>query len=94
MDTATISPQPSKAGHARCAWLFAATLTVAASVDAGGCGGGTGSTTQPTNVAQRQDQALRDPMNYHQPVGPDSSGDITHLDTNGLKRDLTNVFNP
>ena len=63
-------------------------------LNAGGCGGGT-PTTQPMTAAQRQDAALHDPMNYKPQVGgDDSGGDMTHLDSTGLKKDLNDVFNP
>ena len=52
-------------------------------------------TTQPTSMSQRQDAALRDPFGYKPDTGRDiSGGDIGHLDRDGLKRDLNNVFNP
>jgi hypothetical protein len=52
-------------------------------------------TTQPTSMSQRQDAALRDPFGYKPDTSRDiSGGDIGHLDRDGLKRDLNNVFNP
>ena len=52
-------------------------------------------TTQPTSISQRQDAALRDPFGYKPDMSRDvSGGDIGHLDRDGLKKDLNNVFNP
>ena len=52
-------------------------------------------TTQPSSMQDRQDAALRDPFNYKPDMSRDvSGGDIGHLDRDGLKKDLNNVFNP
>ena len=52
-------------------------------------------TTQPTNMRERQDAALRDPFNYKPDMSRDvSGGDIGNLDRDGLKKDLNNVLNP
>ena len=52
-------------------------------------------TTQPSSMSQRQDAALRDPFGYKPDMNRDvSGGDIGHLDRDGLKKDLNNVFNP
>lgn len=52
-------------------------------------------TTQPSSMHDRQDAALRDPFNYKPDMSRDvSGGDIGHLDRDGLKKDLNNVFNP
>ena len=52
-------------------------------------------TTRPSSMQDRQDAALRDPFNYKPDMGRDvSGGDIGHLDRDGLKKDLNNVFNP
>ena len=52
-------------------------------------------TTQPSSMSQRQDAALRDPFGYKPDMSRDvSGGDIGHLDREGLKKDLNNVFNP
>ncbi len=52
-------------------------------------------TTQPSNIHERQDAAMRDPFNYKPDMSRDvSGGDIGHLDRDGLKKDLNNVFNP
>lgn len=53
-------------------------------------------TTQPTNMRERQDAALRDPFGYKPDMNSRdvSGGDIGHLDRDGLKKDLHNVFNP
>ena len=72
-----------------------ATAAAAAPVlalNAGGCGGGP-ATTQPSTTADRQADALRDPMNW-KPQVPGPSGDDGHVDSNSLQQDLNNVFNP
>jgi hypothetical protein len=52
-------------------------------------------TTRPASMSQRQDEALRDPFGYKPDMSRDvSGGDIGHLDREGLKKDLNNVFNP
>ena len=52
-------------------------------------------TTQPSSMSQRQDAALRDPFGYKPDMSRDvSGGDVGHLDRDGLKKDLNNVFNP
>ena len=52
-------------------------------------------TTQPSSVADRQNEALRDPFGYKPDMNSDiSGGDVGHLDRDGLKRDLNNVLNP
>ena len=52
-------------------------------------------TTQPSSMAQRQNDALRDPFGYKPDMNRDvSGGDIDHLDRDGLKKDLNNVLNP
>jgi hypothetical protein len=53
-------------------------------------------TTQPSSVRDRQDQALKDPMNYRVNVGKkDASKDGTwDFDREGFKRDMDHVFNP
>ncbi len=54
-----------------------------------------GPTTQPSSMSDRQDAAMRDPFNYKPDMSRDvSGGDIGHLDRDGLKKDLNNVFNP
>ena len=54
-----------------------------------------GPTTRPTSMHERQDAALRDPFNYKPDMSRDvSGGDTGHLDRDGLKKDLNNVFNP
>ncbi len=79
--------------------MAAATLAAAAPVavlNAGGCNSGP-ATTQPMTASQRQDAILKDPMGYKPQVGPDTAGGdggITHLDNDGLKKDLNDVFNP
>ncbi|MGB7158647.1 MAG: hypothetical protein WBD40_11310 [Tepidisphaeraceae bacterium] len=52
-------------------------------------------TTQPMSMHERQDAALRDPMNYKPDMSRDvSGGDIGNLDRDGLKKDLNNVLSP
>ena len=75
--------------------LFAcAALCVAAA--AGGCSSDKRQpSTQPTSMRERQDAALRDPFGYKPDMSRDvSGGDTGHLDREGLKKDLNNVFNP
>jgi hypothetical protein len=60
-----------------------------------GCASDKKPTTQPSSMSQRQDQALRDPFGYKPDMSRDiSGGDTGHLDRDGLKKDLNNVFNP
>ena len=53
-------------------------------------------TTQPTNMRERQDQAMKDPMGY----SPDmdrtdvSGGGLTDFDRDGFGKDLKNALNP
>ncbi len=59
-----------------------------------GCASDKKPTTRPS-MSQRQDAALRDPFGYKPDMNRDvSGGDIGHLDRDGLKKDLNNVFNP
>jgi hypothetical protein len=52
-------------------------------------------TTRPSSMADRQNDALRDPFGYKPDMNRDiSGGDVGHLDRDGLKRDLNNVLNP
>ena len=54
-----------------------------------------GPATRPSSMRDRQDAALRDPFNYKPDMSRDvSGGDTGHLDRDGLKKDLNNVFNP
>jgi hypothetical protein len=78
-------------------WMVLSTAAAAAPAFVTGVGGCAGdpATTQPTTTAERQDEALRDPMNYKPQVpGPDGADDFGHMDSNGLKKDLNDVFNP
>ena len=51
-------------------------------------------TTQPS-VAQRQDEALKDPMGYKVPPNPSvTDGDITSFDKKGFQKDVDDVLNP
>ena len=60
-----------------------------------GCASDKKPTTRPASMSQRQDEALRDPFGYKPDMSRDvSGGDIGHLDRDGLKKDLNNVFNP
>ena len=53
-------------------------------------------TTQPMNMRDRQDAAMRDPFGYKPDMDSRdvSGGGIGELDREGLKKDLNNVFNP
>jgi hypothetical protein len=85
-------------GRRRMTWMAISTAVVATSLvvlDVGGCATGGTATTQPLSPSQEQDAALRDPMNYKPQNAPAiDNGDMFHLDVNGLKRDLNDVFNP
>lgn len=60
-----------------------------------GCASNGQPTTRPSTPEERQEAALRDPMNYKAPRGGDiSGGDISSFDKEGFKRDLNHVFNP
>ncbi len=60
-----------------------------------GCAGET-STTQPSNMRDRQDQAMRDPFHYSPEFDRRdiSGGDITHFDRDGFGRDMHDVLSP
>ena len=59
-----------------------------------GCASDKKPTTRPS-MSNRQEEALRDPFGYKPDMNRDvSGGDIGHLDRDGLKKDLNNVFNP
>jgi hypothetical protein len=54
-------------------------------------------TSQPASIRDRQDQALKDPMNYKVEVGKQrdkKNESIWSIDRDGLKRDFDHVFNP
>lgn len=52
-------------------------------------------TTRPASMAERQDQAMKDPMNYSPHVNPNvSGGGIGDFDKDAFKRDLDHVLNP
>ena len=70
--------------------------SVVSAIGGGGCASDKKpASTQPTSMSQRQDAALRDPFGYKPDMSRDvSGGDIGHLDRDGLKKDLNNVFNP
>ena len=52
-------------------------------------------TTQPDTIRSRQDQALRDPMNYKVNVGRSSNrSKIWEFDREGFRKDVDDVFNP
>src|SRR2546423_1704913 len=54
------------------------------------------STTQPSTMEERQEAAMKDPMNYKPQFGNGdiSGGDIGHFDRDGLKKDWNDVLNP
>jgi hypothetical protein len=60
-----------------------------------GCTISDGPATRPS-ARQRQDSALRDPMNYKVDLEQHdiSGGPINNLDKRGLKRDVDTVLNP
>jgi hypothetical protein len=56
---------------------------------------GCNSSANQNSVADRQNQALADPMDYKVPPTPDVAGDNTSgFDGQGLKKDLNDVVNP
>ncbi len=63
-----------------------------------GCGSNKAApSTQPTSVRERQEQAMKDPMNYKvEPGTPRSTdrGGMWQFDRDGFKRDVDHVFNP
>jgi hypothetical protein len=77
-------------------WLCACAALSALSFFTAGCASSDKRpTTQPSSMAQRQNDALRDPFGYKPDMNRDiSGGDIGHLDGDGLKKDLNNVLNP
>ena len=69
-------------------WLFLTPVSCASRDDKA-------PTTRPSSMRERQDAAMRDPFNYKPDMSRDvSGGDTGHLDREGLKKDLNNVFNP
>ncbi len=61
-----------------------------------GCSGNK-PTTQPTNIRDRQDAALKDPFGYSVDLNKErdvSGGGIFELDKDGLKKDIDHVLNP
>ena len=71
-------------------------LSLAAVGVAAGCESSGGPTSRPVSFRERQDQALKDPMNYKPDFSSDrvSSGGISDFDKEGLKKDLRSVFDP
>jgi hypothetical protein len=63
-----------------------------------GCSSNPGPTTRPMTAQERQEAALRDPMNYK--IQDDdasydiSGGNISHFDKDAFKRDLDHVLSP
>src|SRR5215213_5081678 len=55
-------------------------------------------TTQPSNVRDRQDAALKDPMGYspnmNSPDNDISGGKINELDRGAMRKDIDHVLNP
>jgi hypothetical protein len=63
-----------------------------------GCGGKSDDqpTTRPAKLADRTDDALRDPFGYSPSFDRTdiSGGDLDHMDGQGIRKDLDHVFNP
>jgi hypothetical protein len=61
-----------------------------------GCESGSSATTKPLTFRERQDRAIKDPMNYKPDFSEDriSSGSIFDFDKKGFKKDLDSAFNP
>ncbi|HTL27754.1 MAG TPA: hypothetical protein VL282_00975 [Tepidisphaeraceae bacterium] len=61
-----------------------------------GCVDTNGPTTKPSNMHDRQAQALNDPFGVKAETDPVdiSGGAINEYDHNAMKRDLDSVFNP
>ena len=56
-----------------------------------------GCDSQPTSMRQRQDEAMRDPMNYSPHVSDQtdiSGGGTTEFKKDAFKRDVNSVINP
>lgn len=53
-------------------------------------------TTRPSSIRERQDQAMRDPMNYRPDMGHEdiSGGGVGDLDRDALRRDMKTLFDP
>ena len=58
-----------------------------------GCMAGTAS-TQPTSLSDRQDAALKDPMNYKPNFNTDTHSDVGSFDQQGFNRDMNDFINP
>jgi hypothetical protein len=61
-----------------------------------GCADNKEPTTQPSDIHDRQAQALEDPMGYKADTDriDISGGDIGHYDPKAMRRDMDAVFNP
>ena len=52
-------------------------------------------TTQPTNMRERQDQAMKDPFGYSPKMNDDiSGGGIGEFDKDAFQRDVKNALDP
>jgi len=55
-------------------------------------------TTQPSNVKERQDAALKDPMGYSPNMNSHetdiSGGKLNELDRGAMRKDIDHVLNP
>jgi hypothetical protein len=60
-----------------------------------GCADNNAATTQPDDAKARQDQALKDPMNYG-PNDPDtvSGNNGNNLDKKAMQKDVNDFWNP
>lgn len=58
--------------------------------------GGSGATSRPNTLRERQDKALKDPFGYSPDVDRTdiSGGGLTGFDRDGIGKDMKNVFNP
>ena len=86
-------------GTTRCRKITAAIVVGSAVLLASsGCGGAADEkpTTRPAKLADRTDDALRDPFGYSPSFDRTdiSGGDLDHMDGKGLRKDLDHVFNP
>jgi type IV pilus biogenesis protein CpaD/CtpE len=71
---------------------FPCALLLAACLAAAGCA----ASSDHTTVSQRQDLLLKDPMNYSPTMDNTdiTGGDIGHYDSQAMKRDLDDFWNP
>ena len=79
-------------------WLFSFFVFPASLLSIAGCASEKHPTTQPSNMKDRQEAALKDPMGYSPNMNsPDtdiSGGKLNELDRGAMRKDIDHVLNP